>query len=96
MALAVGVPCVSCAAVLGRVCIGSGEGAASSEPRGSGLIIGFWGSSTTSFPLPSSISNEEIASFFSHGQTTSPMSEDSDNPSKYSEKLSIGPSCRCC
>ena len=67
MALAVGVPCVSCAAGLGRVCIGSGEGAVGSEPRESGLRIGFWGSFTTSFPLPSSISNGEIASFFSHG-----------------------------
>ena len=34
MALAVGVPCVSCAAGLGRVCIGSGEDAA-----GSGLLV---------------------------------------------------------
>ena len=67
MALAVGVPCVSCATGLGRVCIGSGEGAAGNEPRGSGLRIGFWGSSTTSFPLPSLVSNGEISSFFSHG-----------------------------
>ena len=67
MTLAVGVPFVSCAAGLGRVCIGSREGVAGSEPRGSGLRIGLWGSSTTSFPLPSSVNNTEIASFFSHG-----------------------------
>ena len=30
---------------------------------GSDLRIGFWGSPTTSFPLPSSVSNGEIASF---------------------------------
>ena len=57
------------------MCIGSGEGAAGSgllvawavalgfKFVGSGLRICFWGSSTTSFPLPSSVSNEEIASF---------------------------------
>ena len=33
MALAVGVPCVSCAAGLGRMCIWSGKGA------GSGLLV---------------------------------------------------------
>ena len=40
MALIVGV---SCAAGVGRTCIRLGEGAAGSEPRGSGLRIGFWG-----------------------------------------------------
>ena len=63
MALAVGVSGVECAAGVGKTCIRSGEGAAGSEPRGSGLRISFWGSSTTSFPLPSSVSNGEIASF---------------------------------
>ena len=64
MALAVGVPCVSSTAGLGWVCIGLGEGAASSKPKGSGLRVGLWGSSSTSFPLPSLVSNGEIASFF--------------------------------
>ena len=68
MALAVGVPCVSCAAGLGRMCIGSGEGAISSGLLvawavalgsnfvGSGLRLGFWSSS--SFPILSSINND--------------------------------------
>ena len=55
MALIVGVSGVSCAVSVGRTCIGLGEGVAGSEPRGSGLRISFWGSSTTSFPLPSLI-----------------------------------------
>ena len=75
MALAVGVPCVSCATGLGRMCTWSREGATGSGLLvtwavalgsnfvGSGLRLGFWGSSTASFPLPSSISNGEIASF---------------------------------
>ena len=67
MTFVVGVSGVECATGEGRICIGLGEGAAGSEPRGSGLRIGFWGSSTTSFSLPSSVSNGEIASFFSHG-----------------------------
>ena len=41
MALAVGVSGVECAAGVGRMCIGSGEGAAGSEPREIGLRIGF-------------------------------------------------------
>ena len=72
MALAIGV----CAPDVGRMCSGSGEGAAGSGLLvawavalgsnfvGSGLRISFWGSSTASFSLPSSVSNGEIASFF--------------------------------
>ena len=41
MALAVCVSGVECAAGVGRMCIRSGEGAAGSEPRGSGLRISF-------------------------------------------------------
>ena len=75
MALAVGVSGVECAVGVGRMCTRSGEGAASSgllvvwamalgfNFMGNGLRISFWGSSTTSFPLPSSVSNGEIASF---------------------------------
>ena len=63
MALAVGVSSVECATSVGRMCIGSREGAASSELRGSGLRISFWGSFIASFPLPPSVSNGEIASF---------------------------------
>ena len=67
MALAIGVSGVECAAGVGRMCIGSAEGAAGSEPRGSGLRIGFWGSCTTSFPLPSSVSKGRISSSLLHG-----------------------------
>ena len=63
IALAVGVSGVESAAGASKMCIGSGEGVAGSEQRGSGLRISFWGSSIASFPLPSSVSNEEIASF---------------------------------
>ena len=41
MTLAVGVLGVECAAGVGRMCIGSGEGVVGNEPRGSGLRIGF-------------------------------------------------------
>ena len=76
MNFSVGVSSVKCAAGVGRMCTGSGEGAAGSELLvawvvalgfnfvGSGLRIGFWGSSTTFFPLPSLVSNREIASFY--------------------------------
>ena len=67
MALAVGVSGVECAAGVGKMCIRSGEGAAGSEPRESGLRIGFWGSSTTSFLLPSSVSKGRISSSLLHG-----------------------------
>ena len=71
---------VECVVGVGRICIGSGEGAAGSRLLvawvmalgfnfvGNGLRISFWGFSTTSFPLPSSVSNGEIASFFLDGQ----------------------------
>ena len=74
MALAVGVSCVECAVGLGRMCTRSEEGAVGSGLLGawavalgsnfvgSGLGISFWGSSTTSFPLLSSVNNGEIAS----------------------------------
>ena len=71
MTLAVGVSGVECPACVGRMCIRSGEGMCK---------LCFWGSSTASFPLPSSVSNGEIASFFSHGHTVAPMYEDLDNP----------------
>ena len=76
MALAVGVSGVECAAGVGRVCTRSGEGVGGSGLLvawevalgfnfvGSGLRISFWGSSIASFPLPSSVSNGEIASFY--------------------------------
>ena len=66
---------MDCAAGEGRIYTRSREGAAGSglpvawavvlgfNVVGSGLRIGFWGSSTTSFPLPFSVSNGEIASF---------------------------------
>ena len=63
---------------------------------GNGLRISFWGSSTASFPLPSSIINGEFASFFFNGQKPAQMSEDSDNPSENSAKVSISSSCSYC
>ena len=79
MALVVGVTCVSCAAVLGRICTWSEEGvvgsgllvawavALGSNFVGSGLRLGFWGSSTASFPLLSSVSKGRISYFLLHG-----------------------------
>ena len=79
MTLAVGVSCVSCAASLGRMCTWSGKGAAGSGLLvawamalgsnfvGSGLRLGFWGSSTASFPLVSSVNKEMISSSLLHG-----------------------------
>ena len=46
-----------------------------------GFKISSWGSSTISFPLPSSVLKGRISSWFSLGKTTSHISEDSDNPS---------------
>ena len=75
MALAVGFSFVNCAAGLGRMCTWSREGAAGNGLLGAwavelgfnfvgnGLRISLWGSSTTSFQLPSSVTNGEIASF---------------------------------
>ena len=93
MALAVGVSSVKSVASVDRMCTGSGEGATSSgllvawavalgfNFTANGLRISFWGSSTTSFPLPSSVSNGEISSSFLDGQKAAQMSGDSDNPS---------------
>ena len=53
---------------------------------GSGLRLGFWGSS--SFPLLSSINND--------GQESVQMSENSDNPSENSTAISISSSYSCC
>ena len=86
-ALATGASRIDCAACVCRIYTGSVEGKCK---------LCFWGSSTTSFPLPSSVSNGEIASFFSHGQKAAPMFEDSDNPSEYSTTVSISYSCSCC
>ena len=51
---------VNCVAGEGRVCTGSGEG--------NGLLVAwavdFWGSSISSFPLPSSVNIGEVSSFF--------------------------------
>ena len=79
MALAVGVSGVECAAGVGRMCTGSGEGAACNGLLvawavalgfnfvGNGLRICFWVSSTASFPLPSSVNRGRIYSFLLHG-----------------------------
>ena len=47
---------------------------------GNGFETSFWGSSTISFPLPSSVIKGRISSWFFLGKTTSRTSEDSDNP----------------
>ena len=79
MTLAVGVPYVSCAVGLGRMCTWSRKGAAGSGLLvawvvalgsnfvGTGLRLGFWGSSTASFPLLSSVNKGRISSSFLHG-----------------------------
>ena len=85
-ALAAGSLGVDCAAGVCRIYTGS---------VASRCKLCFWGSSTTSFPLPPSVNNGDIASFFSHGKTAAPMSKDSDNPSEYSAKFSISSSCSC-
>ena len=77
---------------VGKMYTWSVEGA-----TGSGLLVGngfktsSWGSSTISFPLPSSVTKGRISSFFSLGKTTSHISEDSDNPLDNSIKSSISP-----
>ena len=80
LALVVGVSSVECVVGVGRICTRSREGAVGSRLlvawavalgfnfMGIGLRISFWGSSTASFPLPSSVSNGEIASSFLDGQ----------------------------
>ena len=76
LALVVGASEVGCGAVEGRIYTWSVEGA-----TGSGnfmaWVVDFWGFSISSFPLPSSINIGEVSSFFSHGKTAAPMSEDS-------------------
>ena len=47
---------------------------------GNGFETSSWGSSTISFPLPSSVIKGKISSWFSLGKITSHISEDSDNP----------------
>ena len=78
-ALAVGASDVECAASVGRMCTGSREGAIGNGLLvawavalgfnfvGNGLRISFWGSSTASFPLPSSVNKGRISSFLLHG-----------------------------
>ena len=90
-ALGVGASGVNCATGEGRMCTGSGKGAAGSgllvawavvlgfNFMGIGLRIRFYGFSLVSFPLPSSVNIGEITSFFSHGQTVAPIYEDSNN-----------------
>ena len=89
---------MDCAAGEGRIYTRSGEGAAGSGLfvawavalgsifMGSGLRLGFWGSS--SFPLLSSVNND--------GKKSVQMSENSDNPSQNSAAVSISYSCSCC
>ena len=98
---------VECVVGVGRMCTGLGEGVVSTgllvawavalglNFMGNGLRIIFWGSSTASFQLPSSVSNGEISSFLLDGQKAAQMSEDSYNPSKNSSKVSISSSCSC-
>ena len=63
---------------------------------GNGFETSSWGSSTISFPLPSSVIKGRISSWFSLGKTTSHISEDSDNPLDNSIKSSISSWCGCC
>ena len=56
--LAAGASGIDCAAGVGRIYTGSVEGRCK---------LCFWGSSNAFFPLPFSVSNGEIAYFFSHG-----------------------------
>ena len=58
---------------------------------GNGFKTSSWGSSTISFPLPSSVIKGRISSFFSLGKTIAHIYEDSENPSDNSIKSSISP-----
>ena len=95
VAFGYGVSGVGYALAVGKMYSWSVEGA-----TGSGLLVGngfktsSWGSSTVSFPLPSSVIKGRIYSFISLGKTTTHISEDSDNPSDNSIKSSISPWCR--
>ena len=76
MAFVVGVLGVGCVAGEGRIYSWPVEGA-----TGSGhfmaWVVDFWGFSISSFQLPSSVNIGEVSSFFSYGQTATPMYEDS-------------------
>ena len=64
-----------------EVGFGAGEGRIYTWSVGSGHFmawaVDFWGLSISSFPLPFSANIREVSSFFSHGQTAAPLSEDS-------------------
>ena len=108
VAFSVGAPGVGCAAGEGRIYTWSVEGAIGSgllvawavavgfNSMGNGFEISSLGSSTTYFPLPSSVSIGEVSPFFSLGKTTSHISEGSNNPSDNSIKSSINSWCGCC
>ena len=82
LALGAGAAGVSCGASEGRIYTWSVEGATGSRllvawavavgfnSMGNGFEISSLGSSTASFPLPSSVSIGEVSSFFSHGLHT--------------------------
>ena len=63
MAFAVGVSGVECAAGEGRMCTRPGQGSGLLVP----WAVGFWGSSSASFPLPSSLIKGRISSSLLHG-----------------------------
>ena len=89
---------MDCVVGISRIYTWSGEGAAGSGLLvawavvlgsifvGSGLRLGFWGSSSS--PLLSSVNND--------GQKSVQMSENSDNPSENSAAISMSYSCSCC
>ena len=82
VAFPVGAPGVGCAAGEGRIYTCSVEGvignallvawavAVGFNSMGNGFETSSLGSSTASFPLPSSVSIGEVSSFFSHGPHT--------------------------
>ena len=108
LTLALGASGVGCASGVGRIYTWSVEGATGSgllvawavevgfNYVGNGFETSSWGSSTISFPLPSSVIKGKISSWFSLGKTTSHIYEDSDNPSDNSIKSSISSWCGCC
>ena len=93
LALALGASGVGRASSVGKIYTWSVEGATGSgllvawavavrfNSVGNGFETSSWGSSTISFPLPSSVIKGKISSLFSIGKTTSHISKDSDNPS---------------
>ena len=104
MVLAVGVSGVECAAGVGRMCTGLGEGvvgsgllvawavALGSNFVGSGLRLSFWGSSTVSFPLPSPVNKGRISYFILHGPYIAHNSRASYSSSEASTGSSINSS----